>query len=109
MLIAFEDNIFNTAHITTCELCVGGPATSLAEMELYIFFTGDTQLRFEGVEAIRLWNYLKSLSQTSIPELELPEGTIAPPSAAIVPPDRPWLEDQIEILKQGIADIGFIA
>ncbi len=105
MLIAFENNIFNTDQITTVELCLGGPAGGI---ELYIFFAGDTQLKFEGVEAIRVWECLKGQS-VPVSALELPAGTIAADTGAIVPPDRPWLEDQIEILKQGIADIGFIA
>ena len=112
MLIAFENNIFNTDHITTVELCVGGPADSMGETELYIFFAGSgmgARLCFEGLEAIRLWKYLQTLAPTPVPELELPAGTIAADTGAIVPPDRPWLEEQIEELGQHISETGLTA
>lgn len=100
MLIAFENNIINTDQITTAGLSLGALEAPLSDTKLYILFSGGNSLRFEGVEAIRLWEYLSGQS-VPVSGLELPAGTISP--------DRPWLEEQIEELGQHISETGLTA
>lgn len=67
MLIAFENYMINPAHITMCELRSGDTPS---EVELYILFTGEGELSLEGMQAVRLWEYLKTfLVGTEVPAL----------------------------------------